>query len=51
MGALPIGLAGGVAVTRAVKRGEVLRQTDVKLDRTVLAVRLRREMEAAARRT
>jgi predicted homoserine dehydrogenase-like protein len=51
MGALPIGLAGGVAVTRAVKRGEVLRQTDVKLDRTVLAVRLRREMEADARRT
>jgi len=48
-GALPIGLAGGVAVTRAVKRGEVLRQADVTLDHNDPAVRLRHEMEAGAR--
>ena len=48
MNALPIGLAGGVAMRRAVKRGEVLRQSDVVLDGQDPALRLRREMEQAA---
>ena len=47
--ALPIGLAGGVAVNRAVKRGEVLRQTDVALKAADPAVLLRHEMEAMRR--
>ncbi|MBY0338488.1 MAG: flagellar biosynthesis protein FlgA [Acetobacteraceae bacterium] len=46
---LPIGLAHGVRLTRAVRRGEVLRKSDVVLDETLAAVRLRREMEAAHR--
>jgi predicted homoserine dehydrogenase-like protein len=46
---LPIGLAHGVRLTRAVKRGEVLRKSDVVLDETLAAVRLRREMEAMHR--
>jgi predicted homoserine dehydrogenase-like protein len=45
-GALPIGLAHGVTLRRAVNRGEVVRQADVTLDETAPAVRLRREMEA-----
>ncbi len=44
--ALPIGLAGGVALRRAVRRGEVLRQTDVVLEPDAPALALRREMEA-----
>ncbi len=48
MGALPIGLAGGVALRRAVRRGEVLRQGDVALDADDPVVRLRRKMERSA---
>ncbi len=48
MGALPIGLAGGVALRRAVRRGEVLRQGDVALDADDSAVCLRRKMERTA---
>jgi predicted homoserine dehydrogenase-like protein len=46
-GALPIGLAQGVPMTRAVKRGEVLGWADVRVDETTELVRVRREMEAA----
>jgi predicted homoserine dehydrogenase-like protein len=45
-GALPIGLAHGVRLLRAVPKGAMLRQADVALDETWPAVRLRREMEA-----
>jgi predicted homoserine dehydrogenase-like protein len=45
-GALPIGLAHGVQLRRAVPRGALLRQADVALDETAPALRLRREMEA-----
>ncbi len=47
MNALPIGLTGGVAMTRAVKKGAVLRQSDVLLDPDDPALHLRREMESA----
>jgi predicted homoserine dehydrogenase-like protein len=43
--ALPIGLAGGVAMVRDVKKGAVLRQTDVKLDLNDPACKLRLQME------
>ncbi|HHL20992.1 MAG TPA: flagellar biosynthesis protein FlgA, partial [Aliiroseovarius sp.] len=46
MNALPIGLAGGVAVTKPVKRGAVLRQSDVALNTDDPAVSLRQAMEA-----
>ncbi len=46
MGALPIGLAGGVQLKRHVRRGEVLRQADVVLEDAEPTLRLRREMEA-----
>ncbi|MCO6416688.1 Gfo/Idh/MocA family oxidoreductase [Siccirubricoccus sp. KC 17139] len=48
LGALPIGLAHGVTLTRAVKAGAILSYADVALDETAEAVRLRRAMEAAA---
>jgi predicted homoserine dehydrogenase-like protein len=46
-GALPIGLAQGVKMTRAVKQGAVLTRPDVALDETAELVRVRGEMEAA----
>ena len=46
-GCLPIGLAQGVPMTRAVSHGTVLRWADVRLDETTELVRVRREMEAA----
>jgi len=46
-GCLPIGLAQGVPMTRAVSHGTVLRWTDVRHDETTELVRVRREMEAA----
>ncbi len=46
--ALPIGLAGGVAMVRDVQKGAVLRQTDVKLDLTDPAYKLRLQMEQSA---
>jgi len=46
IGALPIGLAGGIKVTRPVKQGTVLRWDDVAVDPNDNTLRLRREMEA-----
>jgi predicted homoserine dehydrogenase-like protein len=48
-GTLPIGLAHGVRLTRAVGAGEMLRWSDVAFDATDEAVRLRRAMEEAHR--
>src|SRR3982751_2052216 len=46
-GLLPLGLAQGVRLTRDLAEGEALRWNDVGYDPTDLAVRTRREMEAA----
>ena len=45
-GALPIGLAHGVTLRRAVGIGETVRWSDVECDPSLDAVRARREMEA-----
>ncbi len=45
---LPIGLAHGVKLTRAVGAGEILSMNDVSMDEARPAVRLRREMTAGA---
>ncbi|MDJ1159251.1 SAF domain-containing protein [Chelatococcus sp. SYSU_G07232] len=45
VGALPIGLAHGVELTRDIEAGEVVTMDDVLLDENALAVRIRREME------
>ena len=45
-GALPIGLAHKVKLKRAVAAGDVIGWTDVAVDETDQAVRVRREMEA-----
>jgi predicted homoserine dehydrogenase-like protein len=45
-GCLPLVLAHGVAMTRDVAEGEALKWTDVTVDATSDAVRVRREMEA-----
>ena len=47
-GALPLGLTGGVKMTRAVRADQVLTYADVALDETQTAVQLRREAEAMA---
>jgi predicted homoserine dehydrogenase-like protein len=44
-GLLPLGVAEGVTVKRAVRQGEVLRYTDVTLPADRLSDRLRREQE------
>ena len=44
-GALPIGLAHGLALRRPVRAGEIVRGSDVTLDETDPVVRLRRAME------
>jgi predicted homoserine dehydrogenase-like protein len=49
-GALPIGLAHGVRLTRAVKAGDAVRWADVTADEGDAATRLRREMEGIFRR-
>ena len=49
MGALPIGLAHGVRLTRPVAKGATVGWADVAYDPNADAVRVRREMEAAAR--
>jgi predicted homoserine dehydrogenase-like protein len=49
LGALPIGLAHGVPLKRAVKAGSIVTYADVALDETSEAVRIRRAMEAGAR--
>ena len=48
LGALPIGLAHGVRLRRAVPRGGTVGWADVTVDETSEAVRIRREMEASA---
>ncbi|WP_088345659.1 MULTISPECIES: SAF domain-containing protein [Rhodomicrobium] len=45
-GALPIGLAHGVKLKRAVETGAPIRWADVEIDETADAVRTRRAMEA-----
>jgi len=51
LGCLPIGLAHKVKLTAAVKAGAALRWSDVAVDANDIAVRLRREMEAAFARS
>jgi len=46
MGGLPLGLAHDVKVVRPVKKGQSLSWTDVAMDTSTHAYRLRREMEA-----
>jgi predicted homoserine dehydrogenase-like protein len=46
-GLLPLGLASEVRLTRDVAQGEALRWSDVAYDEADIAVRVRREMEAA----
>ncbi|MDC7788776.1 SAF domain-containing protein [Rhodoplanes sp. TEM] len=46
-GLLPLGLAHGVTLTRDVPEGAALRWSDVAIDTTDIAVRTRRDMEAA----
>ncbi|MEM8743713.1 MAG: Gfo/Idh/MocA family oxidoreductase, partial [Pseudomonadota bacterium] len=46
-GALPIGLAHGVKLNRAIKQGETVRWEDVVADDTADAVKTRRAMEQA----
>ncbi|TCZ53636.1 NAD(P)H-dependent oxidoreductase [Roseicella aquatilis] len=49
VGALPIGLAHGVPLTRPVRAGGFVTYADVALDEASEAVRIRRAMEQAAR--
>jgi predicted homoserine dehydrogenase-like protein len=49
LGALPIGLAGDVKLTRDVAAGEFVKAGDVALDGASQAVRIRREMEREAK--
>jgi len=51
LGALPIGLAHRVKLTRNVAAGEFVTAADVALDGNSQAVRVRREMENEARQT
>jgi len=46
-GLLPLGLASEVRLTRDIAQGEALRWGDVAYDEADIAVRIRREMEAA----
>jgi predicted homoserine dehydrogenase-like protein len=46
-GFLPLGLAHGVKLERDVAEAECLKWSDVAVDRNDLAVKVRREMEAA----
>jgi len=48
-GLLPLGLASGVALKRAIPDGSPVRWADVDVDETTAAARLRREIEADAR--
>jgi predicted homoserine dehydrogenase-like protein len=49
LGGLPIGLAHHVKLTRDVAKGEILRASDVALDDSEAAVRVRRDMERQTR--
>jgi predicted homoserine dehydrogenase-like protein len=51
LGGLPLGLAHGVKLLRAVKADETLRWSDVAVDASAQAVRVRRDMEAQFRDT
>jgi predicted homoserine dehydrogenase-like protein len=46
MGGLPLGLAHGIKLLRAVRQGQSLTWADVAIDTTTKAYQLRREMEA-----
>jgi predicted homoserine dehydrogenase-like protein len=46
MGGLPLGLAHGIKLIRAVRQGQSLTWADVAIDTTTMAYQLRREMEA-----
>ncbi|MCK8784960.1 Gfo/Idh/MocA family oxidoreductase [Roseomonas sp. NAR14] len=48
LGALPIGLAHGIALKRDIRRGEIVGWADVAYDPNAETVRLRRGMEQAA---
>ena len=48
LGALPIGLAGQVKLTRDVAAGAFVQAADVALDETSQAVQVRRQMERQA---
>ena len=47
VGGLPLGLAGGISLTRDIPAGEMLTWADADVDDTDQAVKVRREMEAA----
>jgi predicted homoserine dehydrogenase-like protein len=49
VGALPIGLAHGVRLANPVKQGSPIRWSDVEIDESQEAVKVRREMEAMFR--
>ncbi|MGB6535918.1 MAG: SAF domain-containing protein [Xanthobacteraceae bacterium] len=49
LGALPIGLAGGIKLLHDVASGEFVTASDVALDGTAQAVRVRQQMEQEAR--
>jgi predicted homoserine dehydrogenase-like protein len=46
-GYLPLGIAHNVKLKRDIEEGQRLRWSDVEIDESDLAVRTRREMEAA----
>ena len=46
LGGLPLGLAHGIKVTRPVKKGQSLGWSDVAVDTSTDAYRIRREMES-----
>lgn len=46
MGALPLGLAGGIKMVRPVAKDNLLTYADVALDESLLALKLRQETEA-----
>jgi predicted homoserine dehydrogenase-like protein len=48
LGTLPIGLAHGVRLKRAIRQGEMVGWADVAYDAESEPVRIRRAMEAAA---
>jgi predicted homoserine dehydrogenase-like protein len=48
LGGLPLGLAHGMTLKRAIAANEQVRWEDVMFDASDDAVRFRREMEAAA---
>ncbi|MBV9835976.1 MAG: Gfo/Idh/MocA family oxidoreductase [Alphaproteobacteria bacterium] len=47
VGALPLGLAHNVKLLKPIKAGQSINYSDVAIDESLLAVRLRREMESS----